>query len=64
MDPCQRVLVVDAGTDFYRVQRYPLGGLFGPVDLGLHLAGRYRSADRYSGGGAASALFSQALRPA
>ena len=43
MDPCQRVLLIDAGTGFYQIQRFPLGGLFGPVDLGLHLSGRYRS---------------------
>jgi glyceraldehyde-3-phosphate dehydrogenase (ferredoxin) len=39
----QKVLFVDAGTGFYRVARYPLGDFFGPVDLGLHLAGKYNS---------------------
>lgn len=38
-----KVLIVDAASGFYRVQRYPLGAFFGPVDLGLHLAGKYNS---------------------
>jgi glyceraldehyde-3-phosphate dehydrogenase (ferredoxin) len=37
------VLFVDASTGFYRITRYPLGDFFGPVDLGLHLAGRFNS---------------------
>jgi glyceraldehyde-3-phosphate dehydrogenase (ferredoxin) len=43
MDAHQKVLLVDAASGFYRVARYPLGDFFGPVDLGLHLAGRYNS---------------------
>jgi glyceraldehyde-3-phosphate dehydrogenase (ferredoxin) len=40
----QKVLFVDAGTSFYRVQRFPVGSdFFGPVDLGLYLAGKYNS---------------------
>lgn len=39
----QKVLFVDAVSGFYRIDRYPLGGFFGPVDLGLHLAGKFRS---------------------
>lgn len=40
----QKVLFVDAGTSFYRVQRFPVGSdFFGPVDLGLHLAGKQNS---------------------
>ncbi len=39
----QKVLFLDAQTGFYRVKRYPVGAFFGPVDLGLHLAGRHRS---------------------
>ncbi len=39
----QRVLLVDAGTGFYRVVRYPVRDFFGPVDLGLHLAGHHNS---------------------
>jgi len=38
-----KVLIVDASTGFYRIKKYPLGAFFGPVDLGLHLAGRYNS---------------------
>jgi len=38
-----KVLIVDAATGFYRVQRYPLGAFYGPVDLGLHLSGKYNS---------------------
>jgi len=43
MDTTLKVLLIDAGTGFYRVQRYRLGDFFGPVDLGLHLDGRHRS---------------------
>lgn len=39
----QKVLFVDASSGFYRVARYPLGDFFGPVDLGLHLAGKFNS---------------------
>lgn len=39
----QKVLFVDAGTGFYRTARYPIGDFFGPIDLGLHLAGKYNS---------------------
>jgi glyceraldehyde-3-phosphate dehydrogenase (ferredoxin) len=46
----QKVLFVDAGTSFYRIDRYPLGGdFFGPVDLGLHLAGRHNSLNMGAG---------------
>jgi glyceraldehyde-3-phosphate dehydrogenase (ferredoxin) len=38
-----KVLFVDAATSFYRIRRFRLGSFFGPVDLGLHLAGRYNS---------------------
>lgn len=44
MESHQKVLFVDVGTSFYRVDRFPLGDdFFGPVDLGLHLAGKYNS---------------------
>lgn len=43
MDHYLKVLVVDAATSFYKVKRYRLGNFFGPVDLGLHLAGRHNS---------------------
>jgi glyceraldehyde-3-phosphate dehydrogenase (ferredoxin) len=43
MDAQQKVLFVDARTGYYRVAKYPVGDFFGPVDLGLHLAGRFNS---------------------
>ncbi len=43
MESTLRVLLVDAGTAFYRVNRYKVGEFFGPVDLGLHLSGRHNS---------------------
>ena len=39
----QKVLFVDAATGYYRMGRYELGDFFGPVDLGLHLAGKHNS---------------------
>ncbi|TVR66216.1 MAG: aldehyde ferredoxin oxidoreductase [Spirochaetaceae bacterium] len=43
MDHFLKVLVIDAATGFYKVERYRLGDFFGPIDLGLHLAGRRNS---------------------
>lgn len=43
MNNTLKVLIVDASTGFYRIQRYPMGEFFGPVDLGLHLAGKHNS---------------------
>jgi len=43
MQAHQKVLFIDASTGFYRMQRYNLGDFFGPIDLGLHLAGKYNS---------------------
>lgn len=43
MEQAQKVLFVDASSGFYKVKRYPLVDYFGPVDLGLHLAGRFMS---------------------
>ena len=43
MDSHQKVLFVDATSGFYRLARYPIGDFFGPIDLGLHLSGRYNS---------------------
>lgn len=40
MEKVIKVLHVDAGTSFYRVERFPVGPFWGPVDLGLHLTGR------------------------
>lgn len=43
MEVHQKVLFVDAATGFYRIARYPLDDFLGPVDLGLHLAGKHNS---------------------
>jgi len=43
MDTFQRVLVLDAGTGFYKLNRYRVGDFFGPVDLGLFYSGKYNS---------------------
>ncbi|MBW1659548.1 MAG: aldehyde ferredoxin oxidoreductase [Deltaproteobacteria bacterium] len=43
MESQLKVLFVDAASSFYRVSRYKLGEFFGPVDLGLFLAGKYNS---------------------
>ena len=43
MDVQQKVLFIDAATGYYRVAKYPVGDFFGPVDLGLHLSGRFNS---------------------
>lgn len=40
MDKQLKVLHIDAASSFYRVERFPVGPFWGPVDLGLHLAGR------------------------
>jgi glyceraldehyde-3-phosphate dehydrogenase (ferredoxin) len=37
MDIELKVLFIDAGPGFYRIDRYRVGDFFGPVDLGLHL---------------------------
>jgi len=43
MDSYQKVLLVDAQTGFYKLERYKVGDFFGPVDLGLYLARRHGS---------------------
>jgi len=44
MDSHQKVLFIDAATAFYRINRFTVGEpFFGPIDLGLHIAGRHRS---------------------
>ncbi|HNW43148.1 MAG TPA: aldehyde ferredoxin oxidoreductase N-terminal domain-containing protein [Elusimicrobiales bacterium] len=40
MDKQLKVLHIDAASAFYRVERFPVGPFWGPVDLGLHLVGR------------------------
>ena len=44
MESHQKVLFIDVATAFYRINRFTVGEpFFGPIDLGLHLSGRYRS---------------------
>ncbi len=43
MDENLKVLMIEAQSSFYRVDRYKVGDFFGPVDLGLFLSGRYNS---------------------
>jgi glyceraldehyde-3-phosphate dehydrogenase (ferredoxin) len=44
MDSHQKVLFIDAGTAFYRMNRFTVGEkFFGPIDLGFHLASRFKS---------------------
>ncbi len=43
MDNFLKVLLVDAGTGFYKIKKYKVGDFFGPVDLGLHLSGKLNS---------------------
>lgn len=39
----QKVLFVDASTSYYKIKKYDISEYFGPVDLGLHLSGRYKT---------------------
>ncbi len=41
--PLLKALMVDASTGYYRINRYPLGSFFGPVDLGIHLSHKHNS---------------------
>ncbi|UFS70644.1 aldehyde ferredoxin oxidoreductase [Geomonas sp. RF6] len=43
MNMFQRVLLVDAGSGFYKTRKYTFDRYFGPVDLGVHLVEEYRS---------------------
>jgi len=43
MDSFLKVLFIDVQTGFYKIKRYKVGDFFGPVDLGMHLAGHYNS---------------------
>jgi glyceraldehyde-3-phosphate dehydrogenase (ferredoxin) len=38
-----RVLMIDASNGFYRINKYPVGSFYGPVDLGIHLAYKHNS---------------------
>lgn len=44
-----KALLVDAASSFYRINHYKLGQFFGPVDLGLHLSGKYNSLNMGTG---------------
>ncbi|MEW6721279.1 MAG: aldehyde ferredoxin oxidoreductase N-terminal domain-containing protein [Thermodesulfobacteriota bacterium] len=43
MTVCQRVLLVDPATGFYRIRKYDIDRYFGPVDLGIHLTSERRT---------------------
>jgi glyceraldehyde-3-phosphate dehydrogenase (ferredoxin) len=43
MAVCQRVLLVDPASGFYKIRKYDLDRYFGPVDLGIHLTTEYRT---------------------
>lgn len=43
MESFIKVLMIDASTGFYKMQRYPLGKYYGPVDVGFHLSGVHNS---------------------
>ncbi len=43
MNTYLKSLIVDVNSGFYRVNRYPVGEFFGPIDLGLHLTRKYGS---------------------
>jgi glyceraldehyde-3-phosphate dehydrogenase (ferredoxin) len=38
-----KVLMLDAATGFYCMQRYRVGDFFGPVDMGIHLAFKHNA---------------------
>ncbi len=38
-----KVLHIDASTGFYKMERYPMGEFYGPVDLGLSMSKRHQS---------------------
>lgn len=57
METSQKVLLVDAASGFYKMQHYKLGDFFGPVDLGLHLAGQHNTLNIGTG------LFAQSIFP-
>ena len=43
MNSSLKVLLIDPRTSFYRIDRYNVGDFWGPIDLGLFLAGKYNS---------------------
>jgi glyceraldehyde-3-phosphate dehydrogenase (ferredoxin) len=38
-----KVLFINAENGYYRINRYPLGSFFGPVDLGIHLSRKHNT---------------------
>jgi len=38
-----KVLMIDVSNGFSRLNRYPVGDFFGPVDLGIHLSHKHNS---------------------
>lgn len=42
-NPTIKVLMIDATSGFYKVNRYKVGDFFGPVDLGIHLSHKHNS---------------------
>ncbi|MBN1412563.1 MAG: hypothetical protein JW969_17070 [Spirochaetales bacterium] len=43
MEYNQKVLFVDTHSGYYKIKHYPLPAFMGPVDLGLHLASKYKT---------------------
>lgn len=43
INPTIKVLMIDAASGFYKVNRYNVGDFFGPVDLGIHLSHKHNS---------------------
>ena len=43
MQPHLKVLLIDASSGFYKIERFNLGSFWGPVDLGIHLAHKHNS---------------------
>lgn len=57
METSQKVLLVDASTGYYKTEHFKLGDFFGPVDLGLHLSGKFNTLNISTG------LFAQSIFP-
>ena len=57
METSQKVLLVDASTGYYKIEHFKLGDFFGPVDLGLHLSGKFNTLNISTG------LFAQSIFP-
>ncbi|MBI5209029.1 MAG: aldehyde ferredoxin oxidoreductase [Elusimicrobia bacterium] len=43
MQTSLKVLFIDAGTGYYRMNRFQVGDFFGPIDLGFHLTATHRT---------------------